>query len=350
MSFKPTIRDVAKEANVSIGTVDRVLHNRGGVSSKTEITVKKVVERLNYKPSKIAQALAMNKKKIKLGVIYPDFECFFWDEVYRGIKETQKNFEPYGVEIITKNMNTYNYQEQLEILEYFQNIGVNGIVMVPCHPSKLNRKIEDMFKQGIPIVHFVSDAPNSKKICFVGLDDNKSGILAGKLMGLYLREKGDVAVIGVHRDVLCIEKRISGFVKKINNDYPDINIVEIHSVSDDIRDNFSKYQYRVTKLAENIIVNTPELNGIYVTNSLTSCVGNVVLKHNKTNKIKIIGHENSSEIRALLNKRVISATIYQNQFKEVILALNFLYEYITTNKIKSNSIYTELGIMIKESI
>ena len=350
MLERPTIRDVAKLANVSIGTVDRVLHNRGGVSIETAKIVKEAVQKLNYKPSKIAQALATHKKKIKLGVVYPDVEHYFWNEVYRGIKETQKNLEPYGVEIITKTMDTYNYQEQLEVLEYLQNKGINGVVMMPCHPSKLNKKIEDMFNQGIPVVNIISDAPKSKRICFIGLDDIKSGGLAGKLMELYLRGKGNVAVIGVHRDVLCIEDRVYGFVEKIQTEYPDINIIGIYNISEHSKDEFNKYRYEVTKLTENIIENTPELNGIYVTNSLTSCVGNVVLKYNKTDKIKIIGYENSSEIRDLINKEVINATIYRNQFKEVVLALNILYDYITTKKIESNSVYTELGIMIKESI
>lgn len=350
MSMKPTIRDVAKLANVSIGTVDRVLHNRDGVSAETAKIVKEAVKKLNYEPSKIAQALATHKKKIKLGVIYPDVEYYFWNEVYKGIKETQKSLEPYGVEIIIKTTDTYNYQEQLEALNYLQDIGVHGVATMPFHPSKLNKKINDMFEQGIPIVNFVSDAPKSKRICFVGIDNLKSGVLAGKLMELYLRGKGNIAVIGVHRDVLCIEDRVYGFVNKVQNEYPDINIIGIYNIPGHI-DDYNKYRQEVTKITENIIENNPDLNGIYVTNSLTSCTGNVVLKHNKTNEIKVIGHENSKEIRDLINDGVINATIYQNQFEEVVLALNILYDYITTNKkVESNIVYTKSGIMVKENI
>lgn len=350
MSMKPTIRDVAKLANVSIGTVDRVLHNRDGVSAETAKIVKEAVKKLNYEPSKIAQALATHKKKIKLGVVYPDVEYYFWNEVYKGIKETQKSFEPYGVEIIIKTTETYNYKEQLEALEYFQNLGVHGVATMPCHPSKLNKKIDEMLDQGIPVVNFVSDAPKSKRICFVGIDNLKSGVLAGKLMELYLRGKGNIAVIGVHRDVLCIENRVYGFVNKIQNEYPDINIIGIYNVPGHIDHEYNKYRKVVTTLTENIIEDNPDIDGIYVTNSLTSCVGNVVLKHNKTNEIKVIGHENSKEIRDLIDEGVINATIYQNQYEEVILALNLLYNYITTKKIESNIIYTKSGIMVKENI
>ncbi len=69
---KATIKDVAQAANISIGTVDRVMHNRGGVSKKTEEKIKRIAAELNYTPSTIAQALVTQKNNIKIAVIYPD--------------------------------------------------------------------------------------------------------------------------------------------------------------------------------------------------------------------------------------------------------------------------------------
>lgn len=63
MKRNPTIKDVAFEAGVSIGTVDRVLHNRGKVSENKKKAVLKAIEKLNYKPSDIARALAARKKE-----------------------------------------------------------------------------------------------------------------------------------------------------------------------------------------------------------------------------------------------------------------------------------------------
>ena len=49
-----TIKDIAKEANVSEGTVDRVLHNRGGVSQKTEAKIKAIIKKHDFKTNPIA--------------------------------------------------------------------------------------------------------------------------------------------------------------------------------------------------------------------------------------------------------------------------------------------------------
>lgn len=66
-----TIKDVAKEANVSTSTVSRVLSNSSRISEKTKERVNEVIRRLNYKPNAIARSLASNTTKI-LGVVLPN--------------------------------------------------------------------------------------------------------------------------------------------------------------------------------------------------------------------------------------------------------------------------------------
>src|SRR5665647_3644945 len=198
--MKPTINDVAREANVSRGTVDRVLNHKGSVSKNTEIKVQEVIKRLNYKRSAVASALAKHKRKIKIGIIFPDVEHFFWKEVNKGIKIAKNSFQSLGVEIIVKTTKTYNYHDQIEAFDYMIENKVNGIVTMSYHQNKTNDKINDLFKLKIPVVTFVSDAPDSKRLSYVGLNDYKAGITAAKLMGLFLKEKGNIAIIGVHRD------------------------------------------------------------------------------------------------------------------------------------------------------
>ena len=61
MSRKITIKDIAKRAGVSVGTVDRVLHKRPNVSESALEKVNKVLEEINYKPNMYASALAANR-------------------------------------------------------------------------------------------------------------------------------------------------------------------------------------------------------------------------------------------------------------------------------------------------
>lgn len=65
-----TIKEIAEKAGVSIGTVDRVLHNRGMVNAQTKERVETVMKELNYRPNQVAQGLAVMKKKLKIGFLF----------------------------------------------------------------------------------------------------------------------------------------------------------------------------------------------------------------------------------------------------------------------------------------
>jgi LacI family transcriptional regulator len=79
------IKDIARALGISIGTVDRVLHNRTGVSLKTKARVLEMAEKLGYKPNLAAQALKLNRT-IEIAVILPKQISHFFDPLRAGIR------------------------------------------------------------------------------------------------------------------------------------------------------------------------------------------------------------------------------------------------------------------------
>ena len=68
---KIRIKDIAQKANVSVGTVDRVLHNRGEVAKKTRVQILKIIKELGYTPNILAKSLA-SRKLYRIAVLVPD--------------------------------------------------------------------------------------------------------------------------------------------------------------------------------------------------------------------------------------------------------------------------------------
>jgi LacI family transcriptional regulator len=66
MAGKIRIKDIAEKSGVSVGTVDRILHNRPNVSKTAREKVEKVLEEINYQPNVYASALAYNKSYVFL--------------------------------------------------------------------------------------------------------------------------------------------------------------------------------------------------------------------------------------------------------------------------------------------
>lgn len=87
--MKVTIKDVAKEANVAVSTVSRVLSNSGRISAQTKLKVWEVIKRLDYTPNQMARSLATQRTNI-LAVILPPWvngslSNIFFMQVFRGI-------------------------------------------------------------------------------------------------------------------------------------------------------------------------------------------------------------------------------------------------------------------------
>ena len=93
------IKDIARLAGVSAGTVDRVLHNRGRVSDEALKKITEVMEQIDYKPNLIARTLGSNKK-YSIAVLIPDpSQDPYWDQANAGIVQAQLEWNQYGVTI-----------------------------------------------------------------------------------------------------------------------------------------------------------------------------------------------------------------------------------------------------------
>ena len=107
---KITINDVAKASGVSKGTVDRVLHNRGEVSSRSRERVLKVIEELGYRPNIYASLLA-SKKVHKIVCIIPEFAPGdFWELTDKGIKRGMELASSYGIPVVTVQYDQYDME------------------------------------------------------------------------------------------------------------------------------------------------------------------------------------------------------------------------------------------------
>src|SRR6478735_11292781 len=93
------IKDIARLAGVSTGTVDRVLHNRGKVSEEARQKVLIILEKINYKPNFIARNLGSNKKH-RIAALIPNSEVDeYWYQCQKGINQSAIDWEYFNVVI-----------------------------------------------------------------------------------------------------------------------------------------------------------------------------------------------------------------------------------------------------------
>ena len=88
---------IAEMANVSIGTVDRALHGRGGIKDATRQRILQIARQIGYTPNLAARALSVTKSISRIGVCMPREIHFFYDQLWGGIADEAKRCEQLGI-------------------------------------------------------------------------------------------------------------------------------------------------------------------------------------------------------------------------------------------------------------
>lgn len=172
------IKDIAKKCNVSEGTVDRALNNRGGIKEETKELVLRVAKEMNYKPNHLARCLAKGKT-YTIGVMSINLSNTFFSILIEAI-EAEARKHGYFIDLIL----THNDKKrEIEALNHFALRKVDGIIMFPVG---VKEELEDLIKSiNIPIVS-VYNRLICKEIPHIDVDCRKIMRNAVKM----LRDKG----------------------------------------------------------------------------------------------------------------------------------------------------------------
>ncbi|MEN8227681.1 MAG: LacI family DNA-binding transcriptional regulator [Bacteroidota bacterium] len=176
------IKDIAERAGCSIGTVDRVLHNRGKVSEPVKKLVLDIIKELDYKPNADARGLA-SKRPVTLGILLPPFrKGEYWELPYQGINEAIGRYEELGHKINTIRL-TYNNPEKFSVagMKLLRD-EIDGIIMSPASYKESVRLVRSYFQNNIPFVLIDSDIRSLPSLSFIGKDPVQTGMTVAKLM------------------------------------------------------------------------------------------------------------------------------------------------------------------------
>ncbi|MEK3852820.1 catabolite control protein A [Cytobacillus sp. FSL H8-0458] len=215
-----TIYDVAREANVSMATVSRVVNGNPNVKPATRKKVMEVIDRLGYRPNAVARGLA-SKKTTTVGVIIPDISSTFFAELARGIEDIATM---YKYNIILSNSDQ-NIEKELHLLNTMLGKQVDGIVFMGGNIT--SELVEEFEKSPVPIV-LAGSIEETGKIPSVNINYEQAAFDVTKSF----IEKGhkDVAlVVGPLREPINQEKKLAGYKRALEEaevSYRDELVVE----------------------------------------------------------------------------------------------------------------------------
>ena len=337
-----TIKDIAVIANVSRGTVDRALNNRAGVNPNVAKKILKIADDLGYRPNKAGKALAARKKTTIIGMALPSIKNPFFKDVIAGAMRAGHEFADYGLKVIIKEYKGFSVEKQLNAIEELEKEGINALCIVPMEDPAIIEKIDRLYEKNIPVIALNSDLHNSRRLCFVGNDYQKSGRTAAGMFGLITGGHANVLIVTGSVKMLGHNQRISGFGELIHEKYPDINIVDVIACNDDDNEAHDKV---LKALNEN-----PKIDSLYITAAGQLGSVKAVRDSGRNKDFPIICFDDTETNKELLKKGDIRALICQEAFRQGYEPIKILFELlINARKPKYENIYTEIVIKIPEN-
>jgi len=203
-----TIYDVAREANVSMATVSRVVNGNPNVKPVTRKKVMEVIDRLGYRPNAVARGLA-SKKTTTVGVVIPDISSIFFAELARGIEDIASMYK-YNIILSSSDQNK---DKELHLLNTMLGKQVDGIVFMGGNITEDH--VEEFKKSPVPIV-LAGSVEESETVPSVNIDYQQAINDAVQLM-IDKGHKRIAFVVGPLLEPINKEKKLSGYKQALEH-------------------------------------------------------------------------------------------------------------------------------------
>lgn len=335
------IKEIAELANVSIGTVDRVLHNRGRVAKDKEELIRKIIKENGYTRNIFGSRLSISKNYVFL-VIMPklDQDSHYWEMSARGIEKALNELKLYKVSVRYMYYDRYSVLSQKRVFSKALDADVDGILLAPIDTDVVLDFINKLSGK-IPYILFDSDLPDTQARCFIGQDSFQSGVVAAKLMSLLIKdEASSIAIISIADDI-HIRNRAEGFRSFFSgNDQIYIKTVTLDRIT----------SINTNQFLEKVLRETPHCRGIFIPNSATHIAAEY-FRSQPNRDIYIVGYDLVKENVELLNEGFIDFLISQKADEQGFIGIYTLYKSVVLKEqIKSNRIMMPIDIITRENL
>lgn len=346
MSQRPRIKDIAEQAGVSSGTVDRVLHDRGNVASGVRERVLQVMKEMGYEPNLMARSLANNRKALRIAVILPDYSTDpYWTQPKEGAERAAEAVRHYGVAVSFYFFPMFDSPAFLAVVKKVLETRPGAILFAPLFLHESEYLIEETSRLGIPKVMINTNIEGADALCYIGQDSYQSGMLAGRLLNFGLNDGDHAMVLNLDKEVsnarhlLEKERGFKDFFGRVED-----KSIEIHPEIFEDFDNPKQLKNWVYGQFERY----PRLNGFFVTNSRAYKLARV-LEPAEQKRVKIVGFDLIEANLELLSDNKIRFLINQNAWHQGYLGILAIVNSLILKKEMPQNQYLPLDVVVKEN-
>jgi LacI family transcriptional regulator len=338
------VKEIARLAKVSLATVDRVLHNRTGVSEATRTKIQKIIKKLNYRPNILARRLASGKV-YRFAALIPAVseETAYWQAPLNGINRAESELSQYGIKVERYLFDQNDRKSFINKAKLILDNEIDGVVVAPSFIDESIQFTDKCRELKIPYVFINSDIPAQDSLCYIGPELFKSGYLAASLAGYSKSETGKILVVNIVKEIdnqHHVVRKEEGFRSYFKDKKIKTEIVEL---------NINQTDYRaVEKRLSEVFEQHPDITAIFVTNSRVFSVARFLEKKAFKN-ILLIGYDYIEENIQFLKNGRINFLICQKPEEQGYRGVMALYHNLILKIPIANIDYMPIDIITKEN-
>ena len=335
-----TIQKIAELSGVSRGTVDRVLHGRPNVNPMIREKVVRAAEKLGYQPPVPPKSADCRQAAI----LIPQWtDGYFNRQIVSGIRKALRYIADPAFVLTEQPLRTMTMQELLRAIEEQIRSGVDGLIIRAENTPEVRAAIEQAVQQGVTVITYDADVPDSGRLCHAGQDLVRAGAIAAGVMARLIRPPEHVLIVTGNLRMEAHKGRVDGFCRRL---------LEL---------GFSEDAYRVIETND-----MPELTGELVAQALqadsrlhavymacqplSGCIAGI-RKARRTTRPHIVCNDLTPTAKRYLREGTVDFVIGQSFSQESFHAVLAMYQMLLRGvKPKRELYYTDLRLITQEML
>ena len=341
------VKEIARRANVSIATVDRVIHNRPGVSEKTKEKINAIIRELDYQPNLLAKRLALaHKGPMRLAILIPAIseETEFWQAPLNGIEKAESELKQYNVKVeryFFDQNNPFSFTEQANLL--LEN-KPEGILFTPSFIEQAIPFIHSCKNSSIPYVLFNSDMPGYERLAYIGPELFHSGYQAAQLLHYCIQDQQQVLIVNIAKDIennQHILRKVEGVKSYFGQNATGNPVLQLDIKQTD--------NGTVVNRLKDIMQSNQNIGAIFVSNSRVPQVAQYLEDEALQHKVVLLGYDYLGENITYLQKGTIDFLICEKPQEQGYRGIMTLFQHLVKSGTIEETYLMPIDIVTKEN-
>lgn len=321
---KLTIKDVARLAGVSKGTVDRVVHNRGEVSEKSRLKVLEVISSMGYRPNIYASMLASRRRYLIACLIPSYLPGEFWELVSNGIERARRDEGNYNVAVEVFHYVQYDKESFRGTCSALLEKKPDAVIMAPMFPESAREFSRELTSRNIPFALIDSRLENLPYLAYFGMPMYHSGYQGAAL--LFDGYDGPAVVFSIehpYRRDNPTSRRVRGFMAWVEENRPGTAIHEEFLRPYDTAHN--------TRSMDRFFEEHPDVTSIITFNSRVHMIADY-LRRRDPGRYRLIGYDMLARNIEALREGYCKYLITNKTEMQVYNGIHALHDYLAFHK------------------